>query len=260
MARSKKSNRAVSITLTALSLLFLFYAGYLIQKNLYNPAINRSSEQKTTAEALPEPEATNPPQENSYPKQEDLPDEIKLSVPFTPQAPTANWDKLHDEACEEASSIIANAYFSGITELPPTFVEQEIDKLTKWQIENFGYSFSTTTEETAQMISEVYKLHTEIVPISLDTIKTALSENKLIILPAQGQKLQNPNFKAPGPIYHMLVITGYTKDNIITNDPGTRKGKNYLYKYDTLYNASGSWNQKLQDVDTTVKNIIIVSK
>src|SRR5688572_5442442 len=42
-----------------------------------------------------------------------LPKTLLLKVPFTPQAPTANWDELHNEACEEASSLMAAAYFNG---------------------------------------------------------------------------------------------------------------------------------------------------
>src|SRR3954467_10835183 len=39
-----------------------------------------------------------------------LPRTLLLKVPFTPQAPTANWDELHNEACEEASSLMAGLY------------------------------------------------------------------------------------------------------------------------------------------------------
>ena len=50
-----------------------------------------------------------PPPPNSAPS---LPSSKLLPVPFTPQAPTANWDELHGEGCEEASVIMANAYYN----------------------------------------------------------------------------------------------------------------------------------------------------
>ena len=34
-------------------------------------------------------------------------DALNLPIPFTPQAPTGNWDELHNEACEEAGAIMA---------------------------------------------------------------------------------------------------------------------------------------------------------
>ena len=187
------------------------------------------------------------------------PSEVLLTVPFTPQAPTANWDELHNEACEEASSIMANAYFSNITSLPPNLVENEIEKLTKWQDSNFGYHLSITTEETAKMLQDVYSLNATVTELSEETLKQALSKDQLIIFPANGQLLKNPYFKQPGPIYHMLVITGFDKDGFITNDPGTKRGLSYRYNYDTLYNSNGNWSHADEKVNLTEKKIIIVS-
>ena len=110
------------------------------------------------------------------------------------------------------------------------------------------------------MIEQVYGLSAEVVDMSEDTIKQALTDKRLVVFPAQGQKLGNPNFTPPGPIYHMLVITGYDATNFITNDPGTRRGLNYKYTYDTLYEAAGSWSHEDYNVDLTNKQIIIVSK
>lgn len=190
----------------------------------------------------------------------DFPATLQLKVPFTAQAPTANWDELHNEACEEASAIMANAYFNGVTSLPPATVEKQIDMLTKWQQENFGYYLSINTQEVKEMIEANYDLKAEIVDISENTIKKALSENKLVIVPANGQILGNPNFKQPGPIYHMFVITGYDSKNFITNDPGTRNGLNYKYTYETIEAATGNWEPGPHKVNLDSKKIIIVSK
>ena len=44
-----------------------------------------------------------------------------------------------------------------------------------------------------------------------------------VLLPAAGRLLRNPYFSGQGPLYHMLVVKGYTRDGkIITDDPGTR--------------------------------------
>lgn len=189
-----------------------------------------------------------------------LPAKLQLTVPFTAQAPTANWDELHNEACEEASAIMANAYFNGVTSLPPATVEKQIDALTKWQQDNFGYYLSINTQEVVEMIEANYNLNAEIAEISENTIKKALSENKLVIVPTNGQMLDNPNFKQPGPIYHMFVITGYNAKNFITNDPGTRKGLNYEYSYETIEAATGNWEPGPHAVNLDDKKIIIVSK
>jgi|SRR3989338_10573854 len=211
-----------------------------------------------------EPKTTNKP-EDKDPKPEIVnpKSSLLLPVPFTSQAPTANWDELHNEACEEASSIMANEYFSGNknTTLAPAFVEGEISKLTDWQDKNFGYHLSINTQETVRMIKEVYGLNAEIMEnFNVDTIKKALTEGKLILVPANGRLLGNPNFKSPGPIYHMLVIRGYTSNSIITNDPGTRKGLNYPYTFDVLYNANGDYSHETHEVDLSKKMVIAVWK
>lgn len=201
----------------------------------------------------------------AYDKSEikNLKSSILLPVPFTPQAPTANWDELHNESCEEAVAIMAYEYFSENTStiLNPEQVESQIDVLTHWQQQNLGYNLSITTEETARMIESVYKLKTKIIKdFTEKDVKQAISQNQLVILPANGRLLNNPYFKSPGPIYHMLLITGYDEQGFITNDPGTKRGYNYRYSFSTLYKASASWVHDTQTTDTNIKNIIIVSK
>ena len=198
----------------------------------------------------------------------ELPATLLLPVPFTPQAPTANWDELHNQACEEASAIMAAFYFSppktgtekGVA-LDPKIVESEIQKLTEWQDKNFGYHLSINSEETAKMIKEVYGLKAEIVEnFDEATLKKTLADGKLILLPANGRMLLNPNFKSPGPKYHMLVIKGYNSQGFLTNDPGTKKGLNYPYSFVTLYNANGDYEHTTEEVDTKQKNVIMIWK
>jgi hypothetical protein len=204
--------------------------------------------------ASPNPASDEPPQV--------IPDTFLLQIPFTAQAPTGNWDELHNEACEEASSIMAAAYFARDTRkvLPATEVEKQLSTLTEWQNKHLGYSLDTTAEETAQMIRAVYNLKTKLVSDFTEAdVKNALLEHKVVILPANGRKLGNPNFRQPGPIYHMLVIRGYTKKEFIVNDPGTRRGENYPYTFATLRNAVADWNHTTNTIDDGKAVIIIVS-
>lgn len=254
--------------LVILTIIFFLLIGYIFHKDLYKGNSEKSDSNQTetstpqtnTPDNKAEPTKPKPQAEQPKPSSTPTSSTVKLKVPFTAQAPTANWDELHNEACEEASAIMAYAYFNNITSLPPAVVEEEIQKLTEWQKENYGYYLSINTQEAARMIREVYGLSTEIVEMSEPTIKQALADDKLIVFPAQGQKLGNPNFTAPGPIYHMLVITGYNETNFITNDPGTRKGFNYTYSYKTLYGAAGNWSHDDHAVNQGDKKIIIVSK
>jgi hypothetical protein len=92
------------------------------------------------------------------------------------------------------------------------------------------------------MAREYFEFNAELdSDVTVDNIKKHISNNKIVIGPAAGQMLGNPYFTGLGPVYHMLVIRGYTEDSFITNDPGTKRGKEFLYKYGTLINAIHDW-------------------
>ncbi len=228
--------------------------------------ISISREHEPIPQNVPTPYQKPTPQETptevETPSAE-LPEKFILSVPFTPQAPTANWDELHNEACEEASVLMANAFFQGDTRstLPPAEAEKEIEKLTSWQQDKLGYYLSIDAKETVRMIEAVYGLKAEVITdFSEETLKRALTENKLVLVPVNGRLLGNPYFQTPGPIYHMFVITGYDKKSFIVNEPGTKRGQNYRYDWQTIKNAIGDYDHDKKETDPSKPAIIIVSQ
>lgn len=178
----------------------------------------------------------------SEPEQIQIPAEFNLDIPFTSQAPFGNWDVAHEEYCEEASLLMANRFLLGRNIDGPTDADQAMNDMAAWEVERFGYFESTTAEETASVATEYLGLQAEVLPYSYTAAQEALVNGRVVIIPAAGRELGNPNFTAPGPIYHMLVMKGWTEDYIITNDPGTRKGENYVYDPDVLYTAVGDYN------------------
>ncbi len=91
---------------------------------------------------------------------------------------------------------------------------------------------------------------------TIDQIKAELAAGHPVIVPAAGQQLGNPYFTAPGPVYHMLLIRGYTADGFITNDPGTRRGEGFVYAFDDLMSAMHDWNA--QDINQGQKAVLVV--
>lgn len=189
-----------------------------------------------------------------------VPAEINLAVPFTPQAPYGHWVPPYKEFCEEASVLMAVSYLKG--EALPTAADADQKMLAIKAFENkrFGYYEDTTAAETAVILREYYKI--ERVALvenpSTDDFKSALAKGKLVIMPAAGRLLGNPYFTPPGPLYHMLVIKGYTaQGKFITNDPGTRRGADFLYSPATLLNAMHDWRPDGQ-VELGRKVVIIV--
>ncbi|MBI2263490.1 C39 family peptidase [Candidatus Berkelbacteria bacterium] len=176
------------------------------------------------------------------PKEEALPFEFNLDIPFTSQAPHAIWDAVHEQTCEEAAVLMVARYFKKQKIDGPDDAEEELQKLIAWQKEKFGFFEDTTALETARILSEYYGLKTQILEKpTVQQIKKEVVAHHPVVAPANGRELKNPFFKQPGPIYHMLVIKGYTSDKFITNDPGTRKGADFVYKYDVLMEAIHDW-------------------
>lgn len=167
--------------------------------------------------------------------------EKNVNVPFTVQAPGANWDATHEEACEEASLIMVYHYIkrTNIDNDP----DNEILSLINFENKN-NYNVSITLSELSQIAQKYYGLDSGRIEhnISIDKIKQELSAGRPVIVPAAGKILPNPNFRNGGPNYHMLVIKGYDSQGFITNDPGTRLGKDFRYSFNDLYNAVHDWN------------------
>lgn len=227
---------------------------------LPNPTTLDTQTDYVTKPNLPETEETKErknerTEEQAEPRQQDvhssisssvhsLPDSLNLAVPFTSQAPHANWDARHEEYCEEASALMAGRYFQGRVIENPDDADAAMRELETWQLEHFGYFESTTAAETEAMIEDVYDLTVTIVSdVTADAMKQTLAGGSLVILPAAGRELGNPYFQRPGPIYHMLIVKGYTADGrFITNDPGTRRGADFVYTADRLLNAVGDYN------------------
>lgn len=185
---------------------------------------------------------------------------LLLDVPFTPQAPEADWSYPWQDACEEAAVLMVYAYYDKVN-LTSKIAKQELLKLIEWQNENFGDYHDTDIEDTARMAQEVYKLDTKVIDNpSLDTIKQELQYGNMVILPMAGRLLGNLFFTPPGPAYHMLVLIGYDDETneFIVNDPGTRRGKEYRYSYDIILESIHDWTGSKATIVEGAKKALIL--
>lgn len=174
----------------------------------------------------------------------DLPkDKINLNIPFTSQAPTANWVQPFEDACEEASILMVDYYYSKKIMPTKSAVEDILVAMVKWQEDNWGEHANLPLAKLTEYISLNYDYRPEIIADpSVDLIKKYLNQGWPIIVPANGKKLANPNFRNGGPTYHMLVIKGYVDDKFITNDPGTRLGADFIYTQENLMASIADWD------------------
>ncbi len=166
---------------------------------------------------------------------------INLAVPFTSQAPTGNWEQPWQDACEEASFLMVDYYYQNKSLPESSVVEKTLAEMVDWQITNWGEHKNLPVAEVKKYIETVSDYQVEIIELTSAKLKELLATGQPVIIPADGHKLDNPNFTGDGPDYHMLVVKGYVGDKFITNDPGTRNGADYVYTADKLFSALADW-------------------
>ncbi len=188
---------------------------------------------------------------------------IQYRVPFVPQAPTGDWSKsAFQDGCEEASTLMVALARSG-EGLTREEMRKKLLDMAAFQAEKIGHGVDTDMADTDAHLLKGYFEITDArgeTNITLEDLKRALLDG-LVIVPTNGRMLGNPNFTPPGPLQHMLVITGYdvvTKE-FITNDPGTRLGENYRYPEQVLFDAIREYpTGKHLPVTSGAKSMIIV--
>ncbi len=208
---------------------------------------DESEETATSTPELPKSEDIKP----------DAPIQFNLKIPFTSQAPHANWDMPYQEACEEASILMSLWFINGDEAKTKEEADAAILELVAWQEATFGYYKDTTVEETLHVMHDRFGL-TDAYSIddpTIEQIQNAIALGYPVIVPAAGRHLDNPNFTGEGPLYHMLVIRGYTETEFITNDPGTRRGEQFRYNKEHLMSVIHDWNGG--DVDNGKRAVII---
>lgn len=185
------------------------------------------------------PGATPTPRPSALPTPTPTTGAINLAVPFFSQAPRGDWSLPWQEACEEASAVLVGAYWEN-DPLSVEEMETRILAAVDWQQRNFGYYEHTTAAQTATMLKALYGFkRVEVVNnADIEDIALHVRAGRPVIVPLAGRLLGNPYYTSPGPVYHMLVVKGIAENgDIITNDVGTRHGRNLTYAPSVFLNA-----------------------
>lgn len=188
-------------------------------------------------------------------------------VPFTSQAPFAEWDDpRQQDACEEASVLMAMLWVKQKTEISKEDAKNKMLDMVEYQDTTYDASKDTSARDTLKrLINEYYDYQNaqiKVIESSTDIIEE-IQEGNLIIMPTDGKALNNPNFTNGGPDKHMLVIKDYDerKDKFITNDPGTRNGENYAYSSKIIINALKNYPTSNTAISVlNDKEVIVVSR
>ena len=167
---------------------------------------------------------------------------ILQAVPFSSQAPFAEWsDPRQQDGCEEISAVMAMYWAKG-GELTADKAKQAILDISAYEAENWKSYHDTSASDTVSRIFQGYfnyDLAEARYDIDASDIIAELEKGNIVIVPLNGQALKNPHYTRGGPERHMLLVKGYDResDEFITNDPGTRFGENYRYSSERLAGA-----------------------
>ena len=207
-------------------------------------------------------ESKNPQEEEYTDIVKKYPERLVIEVPFTPQAPLGEWEKdFFQDGCEEASMLMAMRWVRGIT-LTGEEAREEIVAIANFEEERYGNYLDTSAQDTLKVMSEYYNYHNlEIREIkSVKDIQLVIAQGKIAMVPTDGVKLGNPYFTPPGPENHMVVVVGYDSEEneIIVNDPGTKRGEKYHYDEDIFIAAARDYPTGFHEPNMAINKLMIV--
>jgi len=186
-----------------------------------------------------------------------------LDIPFICQAPYAEWDNsIFQDGCEEAASLMA-VYWALDKKLDKNIAQEEIIAMADYQKKEFGQAQDTSSEDTNKRLIKGYFGYNDAEVrrnININDIIEEIKKGNAVIVPANGQLLGNPYFTQPGPERHNLLIRGYNEKTkeFITNDPGTKRGEEYHYNQDILYNAIRDYPTGYHEPIEGIEKLMIV--
>ncbi|MFA6973285.1 MAG: C39 family peptidase [Parcubacteria group bacterium] len=259
--------------LITIALIFILLGGYLINRLLTEegdaPSIVPEAPTLIAPPTAERPAVVNPNRPESASETKAITKTIKLDVPFVLQAPFGNWsDPIFQNACEEASIVMAMGWLKGTKTISPDEAQKQILEIVDFENKTFGYNTDTDAADVARIFQQFFQWPNVATKenITIADIKSELQQGHLVILPVFGQALGNPNFTAPGPIAHMLPVIGYdpATREFITNDPGTRRGANYRYTervlFDAIWNYGSGKDMPPAPTGVREKTMIVVTK
>jgi len=168
-----------------------------------------------------------------------LPSSYSFDVPYTVQAPYAQWgDDTYQNGCEEAALLMVHLYWQKQL-LDADIATAEIKNMVDWQKSTYGSHFDLSvwklTDFAAEYLGSLYQSSVYRSP-SAEDLEREIALGRPIIVPVMSHSLENSHY-GRNDAYHMLVIKGYDETGWITNDPGIKEGENYHYTFEIMKKA-----------------------
>lgn len=195
-----------------------------------------------------------------------LPDKHLIKTTFVPQSPEKNWDQPWQDACEEASLLTVDYYYKNITSVDSETIKNDLLKIFDFETQQ-SFTHDVNIDQMSFVAQKYLKYTPKIINNpSVEDIKTYISQDIPIIVPANGKTLyqENKHFKDGGPYYHNLVILGYDDktQKFIVHDVGTQFGAYFKYSYTLLIESIHDFpvSKNKEDINQGDKKVLILLK
>lgn len=182
-----------------------------------------------------------------------LPDSVFVKVPYTPQAPSNNWDTAHEEYCEAAAVYMVGAYYQGQKypgdRIPPATADAGMAPIVAWERQTWPGVLDLSLDKVGAVGDHFYNLQPVLTPVDLPSVKAQLAAGHPVIIPVMthggpgGTRIAPPYGSVS--VYHVIVITGYDSQRVYTNDAGFVQGQNWAYSWDVLVSAMEAQQPRL---------------
>ena len=180
-----------------------------------------------------------------------LPQSVLIKVPYTSQAPYANW-ATHEDYCEAAAILMYRDYLRGDrrSDIPAAEADADMTGIIKYERSYFKQAHpDLTLQQMGTVAANLYGFHAQVGPVSVDAIKHSIAGGHPVIIPVMthgapgGQKL-SPAYGYEN-VYHVLLLVGYDANHLFANDAGFMGGGDYAYTWYTLSSAIDAQNPKM---------------
>lgn len=160
-------------------------------------------------------------------------------IPYTAQAPQGDWSEPWQNACEETSIAMVDAYYRNV---PFAFQPSEaILSVFEKKHAELGESKDESLEDLASFINRSYAWNATLRnTVTAEDIEKEIKKRRPVIIALDARRLVGAPYAEPKPDYHVMVIIGFDSDRreFIVHDPGTSQGKELRYGYDALLDAN----------------------
>ncbi len=191
---------------------------------------------------------------------------VKLKVPYTSEIPLGSWVKPWNNACEEASMVMAESYYFGNESMTKAVAVKYMTPIFKIEDKIFGSNADSDTVRTAKLLNDYLSVSATIKNNpTIEEIKDQLRRGKPVISFHYAKDIKNPyhHWRVGGSYFHVMVLVGFddnTNEFLVHDSGDPVTGAYHRYGYNLIMNTLHDFNFKNHKADGPARVLFTDSK